>query len=104
MYGWHDSVSFDLIVPGDSDYRPVCRSRVCTRQREYSARWHHIGCRGARFDADLRVQDAPFVGNAEDELSVVQVVRAYDCALDTNGVGEVPDDLRLTSLFYRSTH
>ena len=76
-FGWHDAVSFDLIVPGDGDYRSVGRSRVRTGHRAYSARLYHIEYRGARFNAYARVHDVPFVESAEDEWSVVRLGRAY---------------------------
>ena len=61
--------------------------------------WNHIVCRGAGFKADPRVYDAPFMGSAEDEWTVARFGRAYDCALDAEGVGEVPQDLRPASIF-----
>ena len=62
-----DAQSFSLIEPESRNFRVAGRTRVRTRERAYSARWHHIGSRETRFDADPRVHDAPFVGSAEDE-------------------------------------
>ena len=99
MSGWHDSTFFDLIVPGDDNYRSVGCSRIRTCHQANSARWHHIGFRGVRFNANLCVHDVPFVCSAEDKWTVVRIGRAYGCALDTNGVDDVPEDLRPAVLF-----
>ena len=57
------------------------------------------GCRDARFNADPRVHDAPFVESAEHEWTVARLGHTYGFALDMEGVGDVPEDLRTESFF-----
>ena len=32
---WHDALSFSHIVPGDGDYRSICRTPMRTRQKAF---------------------------------------------------------------------
>ena len=100
---WHDAQSFAFIHPGDGDYRNIGRTRVRTRQKAFAVRWHHIGRRGVRFDADPRVHDAPFVGSAEDEWTVAHVGRAFGHALDHGVDVDLPSDLRPEALYCGGT-
>ena len=100
---WHDAQLFSLIELGSGNFRVAGRTPVRTREGAYSALWHHIGSCGTRFDADPRVQDAPCVGSAEDEWTVVRLGRAYGHTLDANGYVEVPQELRPKALFLGRT-